>query len=90
MTKEQVVNTLNGMDCDIAQVQIRFYWNGDYRCSNVLVYLADEPSNDDQIINANHWRIFSDIEEFIDELEDNTNKTLEFISVDEFITDFDD
>ena len=90
MTKEQVVKTLNEMDCEIAQVQIRFYWNGDYRCSNVLVYLVDEPSNDDQIINSEHWWIFSDIAEFIDEMENNTNNTLEFLNVTEFISDFDD
>ena len=90
MTKEQVVKTLNGMVCEIAQVQIRFYWNGDYRCSNILVYLVDEPSNNDQIINSEHWYIFSDIAEFIDEIKNKTNNTLEFISVDEFISDFDD
>ena len=90
MTKQQVVNTLNGMDCEIAQVQIRFYWNGDYRCSNVLVYLVDEPSNDDQIINSNHWYIFSDITEFIDEIDSDANNTVEFLNVTEFITDFDD
>ena len=90
MAKEQVVKTLNGMDCEIAQVNIKFWFNGDYRYNNVLVYLVDEPSNDDQIINCNHWWIFSNIEEFNDEIEEKTNDTLEFLNVTEFISDFDD
>ena len=90
MKKEQVVNILNGMDCEIAQVNIKFWFNGDYRYNNVLVYLVDEPSNDDQIINSNHWWIFSNIEEFIYDVEEKTNNTLEFLNVTEFISDFDD
>ena len=90
MIIEQVVNILNGMDCEIAQVNIKFWSNGDYRYNNMLVYLVDEPSIEDQIINSNHWCIFSDIEEFIYEAEENTNVTLEFLNVTEFISDFDD
>jgi hypothetical protein len=36
-----------------------------------------------------HW-IYSNIEEFNDEIEDYTNDTLEFLNVTEFISDFDD
>ena len=90
MTKEQVVNILNGMDCEIAQINIKFWFNGDYRYDNVLVYLVDEPPIKSQIINSNHWCIFFDIEEFIDKIEVNTNDTVEFLNVTEFISDFDD
>lgn len=90
MTFEQVVKTLNDMDCEIAQVNIKFWLNGDYRYNNVLVYLVDEPSIEEQIINSNHWCIFSNIEEFIYEIEENTNNTLDLINVTEFISDFDD
>jgi uncharacterized Zn-finger protein len=90
MTKEQVVNILNGMDCEIAQVEFSFYMEGLYCQHDVLVYLVDEPSNDDQIINSMHHWIYSNIEEFNDEIEDYTNGTLEFLNVTEFISDFDD
>jgi len=90
MTKEQVVNILNGMDCEIAQVEFAFYMESLYCQHDVLVYLVDEPSNDDQIINSMHHWIYSNIEEFNDEIEDYTNDTLEFLNVTEFISDFDD
>lgn len=90
MTKEQVVNILNGMDCEIAQVEFAFYKESLYCQHNVLVYLVDEPSNDDQIINLMHHWVYSNIEEFNDEIEDYTNDTLEFLNVTEFISDFDD
>lgn len=90
MTKEQVVNILNGMDCEIAQVEFAFYKENLYCQHDVLVYLVDEPSNDDQIINSMHHWIYSNIEEFNDEIEDYTNDTLEFLNVTEFISDFDD
>jgi hypothetical protein len=83
MTKEQVVNILNGMDCEIAQ--IKFYFNGG--CGNILVYLVNKPSIEDQIINSNHLCII-DITEFIEDIE--TNGTADIISVTEFISDFDD
>jgi hypothetical protein len=63
---------------------------GLYCQHDVLVYLVDEPSNDDQIINSMHHWIYSNIEEFNDEIEDYTNDTLEFLNVTEFISDFDD
>ena len=90
MTKEQVVNILNGMDCEIAQVEFAFYEESLYCQHDVLVYLVDEPSNDDQIINLMHHWVYSNIEEFNDEIEEYTSDTLEFLNVTEFISDFDD
>ena len=88
MTKKQVVDILKGMDCEIAQVQISFVKEGNDHYENVLVYLVSDPSNDDQIINANHWWIFSNITEFKREIKNVTSDMIDFISVTEFISDF--
>ena len=88
MTKKQVVDILKGMDCEIAQVQISFKKDGNDHYENVLVYLVSDPSNDDQIINANHWWIFSNITEFKREIKKVTGDMIDFISVTEFISDF--
>ena len=61
MTKKQVVEILKEMDCEIAKVTFKFYY---VNCMMTKVYLVSEPSNDDQIINANHWWIFNSIKEF--------------------------
>lgn len=90
MTKKQVIKLLKGMDCEIAQVQIT-YWSdyySRYHHLDVLVYLVSEPSNEDQIINANHWMIFHNINEFNKEIESKTSTEIDFISVSEFIPDF--
>lgn len=90
MTKKQVVDILKGMkmNCEIAQVQISFVKDGNDHYENVLVYLVSDPSNDDQIINANHWWIFSNITEFNKEIKKVTSEMINFISVTEFISDF--
>ena len=88
MNKKQVVEILKGMDCEIAQVQISFKKDGNEHYDNVLVYLVSDPSNDDQIINANHWWIFSNITEFNKEIRKVASKMIDFISVTEFISDF--
>lgn len=88
MTKKQVVETLKGMDCEIAQVQISFVKDRKIYQENVLVYLVSEPSNEDQIINAKHWWIFSNINEFDEEIKNRTSDNIKFISVTEFISDF--
>ena len=88
MKKKQVVDILKGMDCEIAQVQISFVKEGNDHYENVLVYLVSDPSNDDQIINANHWWIFSNITEFKREIKNVTSDMIDFISVTEFISDF--
>lgn len=88
MTKKQVVEILKGMDCEIAQVQIVFKKGDSYCSQNVLVYLVSDPSNDDQIINTNHWWIFSNITEFNKEIKKVTSEMINFISVTEFISDF--
>lgn len=88
MNKKQVVDILKGMDCEIAQVQISFKKDGNDHYDNVLVYLVSDPSNDDQIINANHWWIFSNITEFNKEIRKVASKMIDFISATEFISDF--
>lgn len=90
MTKKQVVDILKGMkmNCEIAQVQISFVKDGNDHYENVLVYLVSDPSNDDQIINANHWWIFSNITEFKREIKKVTSDMINFISVTEFTSDF--
>jgi hypothetical protein len=88
MTKKQVVEILKGLSCEIAQVQVSFAKDGKAYHENVLVYLVSEPSNEDQIINANHWWIFSNINEFDKEIKDRTSTQIDFIMVSGFISDF--
>ena len=95
MTKKEVVEILKGMDCEIAEVQIRFAYNGKVRHGNVLVYLVSEPSNKDKIIIGYHWWIFNNIDEFDNNIteifKDITNETstqIDFNMVSGFISDF--
>ena len=97
MTKEQVVKILKGMDFQIAQVQISFTNNGKIYNEDVIVYLVSEPLNEDQIIMANHWWIFHNINDFdenitkiINVLTNGTSKQIDFINVRRFISDFKD
>ena len=88
MTKEQVLEILKLMDCEIAQVKINFERNGHVYNTNVLVYLVSDPSNEDQIRNSNHWCIFYNINEFYKDIENRTSTQVEFIMVSEFVSDF--
>ena len=88
MTKEQVLEILKLMDCEIAQVKINFERNGHEYNTNVLVCLVSDPSNTDQIRNSNHWCLFSNIDEFYKDIENRTSTQVEFIMVSEFISDF--
>lgn len=88
MTKEQVLEILKLMDCEIAQVKINFERNGHVYNTNVLVYLVSDPSNEDQIRNSNHWCIFYNINEFDKDIENRTSTQVEFIMVSEFVSDF--
>ena len=88
MTKKQVVEILKGMDCEIAQVQVTFAKDRKIYQENVLVYLVSEPSNEDQIINSKHWWIFSNINEFDNEINNKTSTQINFIMVSGFISDF--
>jgi len=88
MTKKQVVEILKELSCEIAQVQICFAKDGKNYHENVLVYLVSEPSNDDQVINSNHWWVFSNINEFDKEIENITSTQIDFIMVSGFISDF--
>ena len=90
MTKEQVLEILKLMDCEIAQVKINFERNGHVYNTNVLVYLVSDPSNEDQIqiIMTNHWCIFYNINEFYKDIENRTSTQVEFIMVSEFVSDF--
>lgn len=86
MTKKQVVEILKEMDCEIAKVQICLTNKTYY--DNVIVYLVSEPSNDDQIINANHWWIFNSIKEFDSFFNSRISKNIQFLDVTEFVSDF--
>lgn len=88
MTKEQVLEILKLMDCEIAQVKIKFERHCHVSNTNVLVYLVSDPSNEDQIRNSNHWCIFYNINEFYKDIENRTSTQVEFIMVSEFVSDF--
>lgn len=88
MTKEQVLEILKLMDCEIAQVKIKFERHCHVSNTNVLVYLVSDPSNEDQIRNSNHWCIFYNINEFDKDIENRTSTQVEFIMVSEFVSDF--
>ena len=64
MTKKQVVEILKEMDCEIAKVTFKFHDVNRMVTMDVLVYLVDQPSNDDQIINFKHWSILDSIDDF--------------------------
>ena len=83
MTKEQVLEILKLMDCEIAQVKIKFERHCHVSNTNVLVYLVSDPSNEDQIRNSNHWCIFYNINEFYKDIENRTSTQVEFIMVSE-------
>ena len=88
MTKEQVLEILKLMDCEIAQVKIKFERHCKVCSTNVLVYLVSDPSNEDQIRNSNHWCIFYNINEFDKDIENRTSTQVEFIMVSAFVSDF--
>ena len=88
MTKEQVLEILKLMDCEIAQVKIKFERHCNEYNTNVLVCLVSDPSNTDQIRNSNHWCIFYDIDEFDKDIENRTSTQVEFIMVSAFVSDF--
>ena len=88
MNKNQAVKIMKCIDCEIAQVYISFAKGGKAYHTNVLVYLVDEPSNGDQVINCEHWYIFSNVDEFKSEILKKTSPIVDFIKVSEFKTDF--
>ena len=88
MTKEQVLEILKLMDCEIAQVKIKFERHCNEYNTNVLVCLVSDPSNTDQIRNSNHWCIFYNIDEFDKDIENRTSTQVEFIMVSAFVSDF--
>lgn len=87
MSKKEIIEILKNMDCDIAKVSFKFIKEHATTESDVLVYLVDQPSNDDLIINSKHWYILCDINEFED-YDFNIGKKFEFTGVSEFVTDF--
>ena len=88
MTTKQVVETLKEMDCEIAKVTFKFYYVNRMMTTDVLVYLVDQPSNTDQIINCKHWLILGSIDEFEEFEFKFYGKDDEFIDVTEFVSDF--
>lgn len=95
MTKKQVIETLKGMNCEIAEVKIVFMTDFYSYIRSVLVYLVSEPSNEDQIIDDNHLWICSNITDFDKnitkinkEIKNGTFTQVAFIMVREFISDY--
>lgn len=66
MTKEKVFEMLKGMECEIAEVKCGIVANsGNYHSNvSILVYLVEEPSNDDLIDYSKHWQVCTSIEDF--------------------------
>lgn len=86
MNKKEIIEILKKMDCDIAKVSFKFIEEYATTESDLLVYLVDQPSNEDLIIDSKHWYIL-----YINEFEDydfNIGKKYEFTGVSEFVTDF--
>ena len=86
MEKKNVIAYLSSMECDIAEVIVR-YNTGTYL--NIIVYLNPDPSNDDFIIPSKHWYIYGSIDEFRYSLY-FLDPAYEIVSIEEFITDFKD
>lgn len=88
MTKKQVIEILKEMDCEIAKVTFKFYYVNHLMTTDVLVYLVDQPSNADQIINCKHWLILGSIDKFEEFAFKVYGKYVEFLDVTEFLSDF--
>ena len=87
MGKKEIIGILKNMDCDIAKVSFKLIEEYGITESDVLVYLVDQPSNDDLIINSKHWDIIYDINDFENYVV-IIGKKYEFTGVSEFVTDF--
>ena len=68
MDKREVINKLNTLDCEIAEVICDITTSTDekpcYSNESVLVFLVKQPSNDDLIKNNKHWTICDSIDDF--------------------------
>lgn len=66
MNKQQVINALSKMECDIAEVICDISRGGNviYPNESILVFLVSEPNNDDFIKNNKHWTICDSISDF--------------------------
>ena len=101
MDKQEIINALNELKeggADIAEVIVHISNAGKtkYENESLLVRLVDKPSNEDSINNAEHWDLFDSIEDFKANAyyKEGANDTYcidyisEFISVNKFVTDF--
>jgi hypothetical protein len=66
MNKQDVIQRLNSLDCEIAEVMCDICSNGEkcYPNESIIVLLVSEPSNDDLIKNNLHWTICESIDDF--------------------------
>ena len=68
MDKREVINKLNTLDCEIAEVICDITTMADAICcypnESVLVFLVEQPSNDDLIKNNKHWTICESVDDF--------------------------
>lgn len=103
MNKQEIILALQGLKnngIEIAEIKVNISKGGAVLRSDesILVRLVDEPKNEGNINNGKHWDLFDNIDEF----KDNTYFRLgadesypleyisDFISVDEFTTDYND
>ncbi len=66
MNKQQVINALSEMECDIAEIICDISREGRivYPNESILVFLVSEPNNDDFIKHGKHWTICDSISDF--------------------------
>lgn len=66
MNKQEVITALSGMKCEIAEVKVDISYAGKVKFPNesILVRLVENPSNEDEIDNAEHWDLFDNIKDF--------------------------
>ena len=101
MNKQDVIQKLNSLECEIAEVICDITTMADskpcYPNESVLVFLVSQPSNDDLIKYNNHWTVCESIDDFAEgivfgEAEAKEKYTRYFVSefkeVKEFVSDF--
>lgn len=66
MNKQQVINALSEMECDIAEIICDISREGRivYPNVSILVFLVNESNNDDFIKHGKHWIICDSISDF--------------------------
>ena len=87
MDKQQVIEKLKAMDCEIGEIICNVSVRGNMlENESILVFLCDEPSNDEFIKPNKHWDIL-DLNDFIEE-DNGLGNIMTYTDVREFKTDF--